>query len=197
MRPDATTERILRAHLREMPFHRVLIRTIEAKILLATPLPRPVLDIGSGDGHFGSILFPDGADVGLDRGLADLAEARGRGVYRLRVGADSGAMPFADGRFASVVSNCVFEHIPDIDRTIGEIARVLAPGGVFACTVIGDRFSELLTDEGAWRRWGLAFRRIERVKCPLSPSATTLARARKMTKFQAQPNTSEGEKPKS
>ena len=156
MRPDATTERILRAHLREMPFHRVLIRTIEARILLATPLPRPVLDIGSGDGHFGSILFPDGADVGLDRGLRDLAEARDRHVYRLLVGADSGAMPFADGHFASVVSNCVFEHIPEIDRTIGEIARVLRPGGTFACTVIGDRFSELLTDAAAWRRWGLA-----------------------------------------
>jgi SAM-dependent methyltransferase len=156
MRPDATTERILRAHLREMPFHRVLIRTIEARILLAAPLPRPVLDIGSGDGHFGSILFPDGADVGLDRGLRDLAEARGRRVYRLLVGADSGTMPFADGHFASVVSNCVFEHIPEIDRTIGEIARVLRPGGTFACTVIGDRFSELLTDAAAWQRWGLA-----------------------------------------
>jgi SAM-dependent methyltransferase len=156
MRPDATTERILRAHLREVPFHRVLIRTIEARILLAAPLPRPVLDIGSGDGHFGSILFPDGADVGLDRGLRDLAEARGRRVYRLLVGADSGTMPFADGHFASVVSNCVFEHIPEIDRTIGEIARVLRPGGTFACTVIGDRFSELLTDAAAWQRWGLA-----------------------------------------
>jgi SAM-dependent methyltransferase len=155
MRPDELTERILRAHLREMPFHRVLIRTIEARILLETVLPRPVLDIGSGDGHFGSILFPGGADVGLDRGLADLAEARGRGVYRLLVGADSGAMPFPDDRFASVVSNCVFEHIPDIDRTICEIARVLRPGGVFACTVIGDRFRELLTDEAAWRRLGL------------------------------------------
>ncbi|HWZ85776.1 MAG TPA: class I SAM-dependent methyltransferase [Thermoanaerobaculia bacterium] len=154
-RGDAT-DRILRAHLREMPFHRVLIRTIEASILSEVQLPRPVLDIGSGDGHFGSVLFPAGADVGLDRGLADLAEARGRGVYRLLVGADSGAMPFPDARFGSVVSNCVFEHIPDIDRTIGEISRVLKPDGVFACTVIGDRFRELLTDARTWRRLGLA-----------------------------------------
>ena len=149
------TERLLRAHLREMPFHRVLIRTIEAKILAEVDLPRPVLDIGCGDGHFGGVLFPEGADVGLDRGVADLAEARGRGVYRLLVGADSGAMPFPDASFRSVVSNCVFEHIPDVERTIGQIARVLAPGGVFACTVIGDRFSELLTDASAWRRFGL------------------------------------------
>jgi SAM-dependent methyltransferase len=64
-------------------------------------------------------------------------------------------MPFPDAQFASVVSNCVFEHIPAIDRTIAEIGRVLRPGGVFACTVIGESFSELLTDERAWRRLGL------------------------------------------
>jgi SAM-dependent methyltransferase len=156
MTPGDATDRILRAHLREMPFHRVLIRTIEATILSEVVLPPPVLDIGCGDGHFGSVLFPGGAEVGLDRGLADLAEARGRGVYRLLVGADSGAMPFPGGHFGAVVSNCVFEHIPDIDRTIAEIARVLRPGGVFACTVIGDRFRELLTDERAWRRLGLS-----------------------------------------
>lgn len=156
MTPGDSTERFLRAHLREVPFHRVLIRTIEARILSEVAYPRPILDIGSGDGHFGSVLFSDGAEVGLDLGIPDLAEARTRGVYRLLVGADSSAMPFAAGHFASVVSNCVFEHIPDIDRTIAEIARVLRPGGVFACTVIGERFRELLTDARAWRRIGLS-----------------------------------------
>jgi len=139
-----------------MPLHRVIMRSIEAKILSGIAFPRPILDIGCGDGHFGSVLFPGGADVGLDPGVADLAEARARGVYRFRIGADSGAMPFGDARFASVVSNCVFEHIPAIEATISEIARVLAPGGVFACTVIGEHFSEFLTDARAWRRLGLA-----------------------------------------
>jgi SAM-dependent methyltransferase len=64
-------------------------------------------------------------------------------------------MPFPSAHFSSVVSNCVFEHIPKIDLTVGEIARVLKPGGTFACTVIGERFSEFLTDERAWRRLGL------------------------------------------
>ncbi len=139
-----------------MPFHRVIMRSIEARILADVAFPRPILDIGCGDGHFGSVLFPEGADVGLDPGVADLSEAGGRGVYRLLTAADSGAMPFGDGRFASVVSNCVFEHIPNIEATIAEIARVLRPGGVFACTVIGEHFSEFLTDARAWRRLGLA-----------------------------------------
>lgn len=156
MNTRPSSESILRAHLREMPLHRVLLRSIEARILSDVAFLRPILDIGSGDGHFGSVVFQGGADVGLDPGLADLAEARARGVYRLLVGAESGAMPFPDAHFASVVSNCVFEHIPDIDRTIGEIARVLRPGGVFACTVIGHRFSEFLTDARVWRRLGLS-----------------------------------------
>jgi SAM-dependent methyltransferase len=152
--PDRT-ERIVRAHLREMPLHRVLMRSIEARILSELTFPAPILDVGCGDGHFGSVLFPDGADVGLDPGVSDLAEARGRRVYRLLAGADSGAMPFSSAAFASVVSNCVFEHIPDIDATVREIARVLRPGGLFACTVIGQAFSDLLTDARAWRRLGL------------------------------------------
>jgi SAM-dependent methyltransferase len=156
MSPADATERILRAHLREMPLHRVLMRSIEAKLLSEVPFPRPILDIGCGDGHFGSVIFPGGAEVGLDPGIADLAEAGRRGVYRLRTGADSGKIPFARASFASVVSNCVFEHIPDIESTVAEIARVLRPGGTFACTVIGERFSEFLTDEKSWRRLGLA-----------------------------------------
>ena len=156
MTPADRAEEILRAHLREMPLHRVIMRTIEAGILAEVPFPRPILDIGCGDGHFGSVIFPQGADVGLDPGIADLSEAVHRGVYRLLVSADSGAMPFPTAWFGSVVSNCVFEHIPDIDATVKEIARVLRPGGTFACTVVGEHFSEFLTSARAWRRVGLA-----------------------------------------
>jgi SAM-dependent methyltransferase len=154
MTDEGLSERILRAHLREMPFHRVIMRSIEARILSEVRYPRPVLDVGCGDGHFASVLFPEGTDVGLDPGVADAAEARRRGVYRMVTGADSGAMPFHDGAFASVLSNCVFEHIPDIEKTIAEIARVLKPGGVFATTLISENFSRFLTDERAWTRLG-------------------------------------------
>ena len=156
MTASRSSESLLRAHLREMPLHRVVIRTIEAQILSRVEFPRPILDIGCGDGHFASVLFPEGVDVGLDPGIADLAEGKRRGVYRLLTAADSGAMPFGDASFRSVVSNCVFEHIPKLDATVAEIARVLAPDGVFATTVIGERFREFLTDEAAWRRVGLS-----------------------------------------
>jgi len=150
-----TADRILRAHLREMPLHRVIMRTIEARILSEVSFPRPILDVGCGDGHFASVLFPAGVDVGLDPGAAEVAESVSRGVYRMVVRADSGTIPFATASFGSVVSNCVFEHIPKIDETIAEIARVIRPGGIFATTVIGEHFSDFLTSEKAWRRLGL------------------------------------------
>ena len=151
------TERILRAHLREMPFHRVIMRSIEARILAEVSFPRPILDIGCGDGHFGSVIFPEGADVGLDPGVADLAEAKVRGVYRLLVGADSGSDAFRRRGTSPRSSRTACSSTSRRSTTrSAEIARVLRPGGVFACTVIGEHFSEFLTDEKAWRRLGLA-----------------------------------------
>ena len=114
---------------------------------LGVALPRPILDIGSGDGHFGSILFPDGADVGLDRGSRTSPRREARGVYRLLVGADSGSDAVSPTRTSPRSSRTASSSTSRTSiGTIGEIARVLRPGGVFACTVIGDHFSEFLTD---------------------------------------------------
>jgi SAM-dependent methyltransferase len=153
---DLSAEQILRKHLAELPWHRVITRSIEARILAAVPFPRPMLDVGIGDGHFASVLFPGGVDAGIDPALAEAVEAQKRGVYRLVVNGSSLAIPFGAASFASVLSNCVLEHIPDLDTTLAEIARVLRPGGLFVCTVISDRFSELFIPPNTWKRWGLA-----------------------------------------
>jgi SAM-dependent methyltransferase len=152
---EEISRRILRAHLREMPWHRVITRSIEARILQDISFPRPLLDVGCGDGHFASVVFPEGVEVGIDPGLSDAREALGRGIYRLIVNASSLEVPFASETFASVLSNCVLEHIPDLDTTLAEIARVLRPGGLFVCTVIGDRFSDLFIPPAPWARVGL------------------------------------------
>ena len=155
-RPAPGAVQILRAHLREMPLHRVIMRSIEARILAEVDYPRPILDVGCGDGHFATVILPEGVDVGLDPGMEETVESRGRGAYRVTVRGSSTEMPFADGSFGSVFSNCVFEHIPDIETTVSEIARVLRRGGRFACTVVGENFDEFLTDAHAWSRVGLS-----------------------------------------
>jgi ubiquinone/menaquinone biosynthesis C-methylase UbiE len=53
------------------------------------------------------------------------------------VQADATAMPFADGRFSSVVCFTMLHHVPSLElqnRLLGEVSRVLRAGGVFAGT---------------------------------------------------------------
>jgi SAM-dependent methyltransferase len=42
---------------------------------------------------------------------------------------DALALSFADASLDTIVSNDVFEHVPDIDRSLAECVRVLRPGG--------------------------------------------------------------------
>jgi SAM-dependent methyltransferase len=45
------------------------------------------------------------------------------------VRADAGALPFADGTFAAVISNHSLEHFDDLGDALKEIGRVIRPGG--------------------------------------------------------------------
>jgi SAM-dependent methyltransferase len=54
------------------------------------------------------------------------------GVFR---NVDLGAQPFPDGAFDAVVTQDVFEHVPDPRRALREISRTLRPGGLHVFTV--------------------------------------------------------------
>jgi SAM-dependent methyltransferase len=54
------------------------------------------------------------------------------------------AMPYPGDTFATLFSNSVLEHIPDLDPVLREAARVLQPGGRFIVTVPSDAFHRLL-----------------------------------------------------
>ncbi|WP_006788226.1 class I SAM-dependent methyltransferase [Thiorhodospira sibirica] len=43
-------------------------------------------------------------------------------------------LTFPDGSFHVIVCNEVFEHVPDIDASLGELCRVLKPGGALVGT---------------------------------------------------------------
>jgi len=95
---------------------------------------RSVLDIGTGEGQVARLACSRGAArvVGVDPTAAQIVEAqrRGGGPHYLRSGA--AALPFASGSFDAAIACLVFEHIPELDDAIGEVARVLEPGGRFA-----------------------------------------------------------------
>lgn len=92
----------------------------------------------------------------LDEARASLAES-GRAFHFAEV--DAQAIPYADASFDGVVANHMLYHVPDRDKALGEIRRVLKPNGTLFAATNGERhlveFEELLrraeTPEGWWR----------------------------------------------
>lgn len=140
-------------HLKDLPAFRALLRSVEARFYQdLLPLEEPVLDVGCGDGHFSSVALPGILAAGIDPDPGALREAQKRGAYHLIARSLGGALPFANGTFATVVSNSVLEHIPALDPVLAEIARVLAPLGRFVFCVPSDHFTELLYFTQSFRR---------------------------------------------
>jgi SAM-dependent methyltransferase len=80
--------------------------------------------------------------VDLSTRMVELARARGVDV-RL---ADAQDLPFRDGDFEFAVANWVLYHLPDVDRGIGELARVLTAEGTVVAASVGERHMEEVWD---------------------------------------------------
>ena len=142
-------------HLAEMPLPRVLVRSAECQLLSEVSFERPMLDIGSGDGHFAATLFPEPVDVGLDPDTTTMGEAVRRGGYHSLVVGSATDLPFRDGSLATVFSNSTLEHIPNLDDCVKEAARVLRPGGHLVVTFPSEHFGEYLLFPTIFRSIGL------------------------------------------
>ena len=96
-----------------------------------------ILDLGCGLGddtlQLGERVGASGHVIGVDVSASMINEARrraeGRGLpVAFEVG-DSQALRFAPGTFDGVRSERMMMHVPDAQRAVGEMARVLKPGG--------------------------------------------------------------------
>lgn len=155
----------LKLQLRDLPYFRALVRSVESSYYQDLDLARPILDVGCGDGHFASLTFDARLDVGIDPWHNPIHEAGRRGSYHLLVEGDAGRSPFDDGTFGSAISNSVLEHIPHIDAVLRETSRVLRKGALFAFCVPNPRyFSELSLRKMFGRPYEAWFRRISRVE---------------------------------
>jgi arsenite methyltransferase len=96
-----------------------------------------LLDVGSGTGssallaarEFGCLVA--GLDYGADavRGARRAADTAGLCDRVSFVAGEAGALPFADGEFDAVLSECSLSTFPDKGRAVAEMRRVLRPGG--------------------------------------------------------------------
>lgn len=92
-----------------------------------------VLDVATGPGLVAARAAARGAEVlGLDVSpkMVSLARRLEPGV-EFREG-DAHQLPFADASFDAVVANFLIPHLADHARGVGEMARVLVPGGRLA-----------------------------------------------------------------
>lgn len=100
-----------------------------------------VLDVGCGTGSL-SFTLPDVARVaavtGIDQADVYIEFARRRAGDDRRFSfrqADARALPFADASFERAFSMLVLQFIPDADRAVAEMCRVVRPGGTVTAAV--------------------------------------------------------------
>lgn len=104
-----------------------------------------VIDLGSGAGNDCFVARhetgPEGKVIGIDFTETMISKARentdklGYNNVEFRYG-DIDNMPVAENTADVIVSNCVLNLVPNKEKVIGEIARVLKPGGHFSISDI-------------------------------------------------------------
>jgi SAM-dependent methyltransferase len=147
----------LYAYLDQAPMGLALMRAVECEHLSALPFERPILDVGCGDGTFARILFSGvPVDAGIDLDAREVERARRLHCYRdVRQGRIE-ERPFDAETFSTVFSNCVLEHIPNIEGALREIARTLRPNGLLYMTVPSPRCTTYLFWPAVMKKLGLA-----------------------------------------
>lgn len=103
-----------------------------------------VLELGCGTGsmwrgHLDALegcelLLSDLSEGMLDVARRNLGERRGLSCALI----DIQDIPFPDGSFDIVIANMMLYHVPDLDRALSEVRRVLKPGGAFYCATFGE-----------------------------------------------------------
>src|SRR5712691_276183 len=110
-------------------------------------LDQRVLDVAGGDGFWAAQARRRGAHaVSIDLSRSKMIRGARLTCAPALLEADALRLPFGDASFDRVMSICAIEHFDDGLAALGEMARVLVPGGELLLS------ADALTRAGQWPR---------------------------------------------
>lgn len=140
--------RYISSYLRERPAFMSFIRPQEALLFHQHKhlIKSPTLDFGCGDGFFAQVAFgKNKLDIGLEvKNNPRVDEAKKRNVYKKILLYGGNEIPLKNNSVQTVISNCVFEHIPNISKSVNEIYRVLKKDGYCVTSVMTSEWSDMM-----------------------------------------------------
>lgn len=158
MKLEPTGERMIVEHYKSSIEDYVIYLMHIATYRFAEPFVqnKRVLDYGCGSGYGSAWMSKiatcvDAVDVAEDA-IAHAQSQFSQENLRFRSIDPIAQLPFPDNSFDTVLSFQVFEHVTNVDHYLGEICRVLAPGGTLIL-VTPDRSTRLLPLQRPWNRW--------------------------------------------
>ena len=126
----------------EAPIPLALERALEGEIYKTLPFVRPILDLECGEGLFAKIVFAEKIDTGIDPNPKELERAKDLGGYHELICCWGQSIPRPNHSYATIFSNSVMEHIPDIHPVFREVYRLLKSDGAFYVTAPSDLFDQ-------------------------------------------------------
>lgn len=91
-----------------------------------------VLDVGLGSGTYLEPIHrrvPNGSIFGADLSAGMAQRAATKGVAHLIANGDVQALPFPSNTFDVVLANHMLYHVPNVEKALSELRRVLKPSG--------------------------------------------------------------------
>ncbi len=134
--------------------HRQALEGLIERLSPVVMQPVQILDLGAGNGRSSRTLaksFRKSRVISLDLSAAMLRIARAEKPFFSKLSelrGDAYQLPLREGSIDFVCANLLLPWIDDLPNCLGEIARVLKKGGVFAFATLGpDSFAEI---RSAW-----------------------------------------------
>lgn len=145
---EKTIDYFIQENLKSRPYFYSFIRPQEAMLFekYKRYCKKSILDFGCGDGFFAETIFGKNTiDIGLDVPTSRMKVAQKNNVYKKIISYEGTYIPLESSSIQSIISNCVFEHIPHIEMSLVEMSRILKPGGHLITSVMCSTWSENLS----------------------------------------------------